>query len=75
MQALLAGISAAACGAIIAASILIRRDAIRDATQVVITLGALAALLAIRRYKPRRITPLAEPLVVAVAAVVGLARA
>ncbi len=43
-----------------------------DVTQLVIALGALAALLAIRRYKPRRVTAMAESLVVAVAAVVGL---
>ena len=73
VQAFVAGVSAAACGAIIAASILIGRDAIGDGTQVVIALAALSALVAIRRYRPRHITPLAEPLVVAVAGMVGLA--
>jgi chromate transporter len=72
VQAFVAGVSAAACGAIIAASVLIGRDAIRDPVQAVIFVAALAALLTIRRFKPRHLTSVAEPVLVVVAAIVGL---
>ena len=72
IRAFVAGVSAAAAGAIVAASVILGQQAIRDLTGVVIGLGALAALLAIRRWKPPVIERLAEPLVVAVAGVVGL---
>lgn len=73
VQAFVAGVSAAACGAILAVSVIIGRDAIRDATQATIALCALLALIAIRRFKPQHVTPVAEPLVIAVAAILGLA--
>ena len=72
VRAFVAGVSAAAAGAIVAASVILGQQAIRDLTGVVIGLAALAALLAIRRSKPPVIERLAEPLVVAVAGVVGL---
>ena len=72
VRAFVAGVSAAAAGAIVAASVILGQQAIRDATGVIIGLGALAALLAIRRWKPPVVERLAEPLVVAVAGVVGL---
>ena len=72
VRAFVAGVSAAAAGAIVAASVVLGQQAIRDATGVVIGLVALVALLAIRRWKPPVIDRLAEPLVVAVAGVVGL---
>ena len=72
VRAFVAGVSAAAAGAIVAASVILGQQAIRDLTGVAIGLAALAALLAIRRWKPPGIERLAEPLVVAVAGVVGL---
>ncbi len=72
VQAFVSGVSAAACGAIIAVSVIIARDAIRDLTQAAIGLASLSALIAIRRFKPPHVTPVAEPLVIAVAAIVGL---
>ena len=72
VRAFVAGVSAAAAGAIVAASVILGQQAIRDATGVLIGLAALAALLAIRRWKPPLIERLAEPLVVAVAGVLGL---
>ena len=72
VRAFVAGVSAAAAGAIVAASVILGQQAIRDVTGVVIGLATLAALLAIRRWKPPVIERLAEPLVVAVAGIVGL---
>jgi chromate transporter len=73
VRAFVAGVSAAAAGAIVAASVILGQQAIRDATGGVIGLAALAALLAIRRWKPPVIERLSEPLVVAIAGVVGIA--
>jgi chromate transporter len=72
IRAFVAGVSAAAAGAIVAASVILGQQAIRDVTGLVIGLVALVALLAIRRWKPPVIERLAEPLVVAVAGAVGL---
>ena len=72
IKAFVAGVSAAAAGAIVAASVILGQQAIRDVTGIVIGLATLGALLAIRRWKPPLIERLAEPLVVAVAGVVGL---
>lgn len=72
VRAFVAGVSAAAAGAIVAASVILGRQAIRDPPTVLIALTALVALLAIRRWKPRHLDRLAEPVVVAVAGIVGL---
>jgi len=72
VRAFVAGVSAAAAGAIVAASVILGQQAIRDFTGGVIALLALASLLAIRHWKPPIIDRLAEPLVVAVAGVAGL---
>lgn len=72
VRAFIAGVSAAAAGAIVAASIILGQGAIRDGATLAIGLGALAALLAIRRWRPRRIERVAEPLVVAAAGIAGL---
>jgi len=72
VQAFVAGVSAAAAGAIVAASVLIGRGAIRDAGTLVIGLASLGALVAIRRLGPRRVERLAEPLIVLVAGTAGV---
>jgi chromate transporter len=73
IRAFVAGVSAAAAGAIVAASVILGRQAIVDLPALMIALAALAVLLAIRHYKPPVIRTLAEPLVVLAAAIVGLA--
>jgi chromate transporter len=73
IRAFVAGVSAAAAGAIVAATILLGRQAIVDAAGVVIAVAALVALLAIRRWKPPLISRLAEPVIVVAAGAVGLA--
>jgi chromate transporter len=72
IRAFVAGVSAAAAGAIVAASVILGQQAIQDATGLVIALAALAALLVIRARRPPVIERLAEPLVVVVAGAVGL---
>ena len=72
IRAFIAGVGAAAAGAIVAASVVLGQQAIRDPTAVLIALLALAALLAIRRWKPAGVERLAEPLVVGVAGMAGL---
>ena len=72
VRAFIAGVSAAAAGAIVAASVILARSAIIDGPTVVIGLLALLALLAIRRFKLRKVQPIAEPLVVVVAGIAGL---
>ena len=70
--AFIVGVSAAATGAIIGAVVVLGRGALIDGFTVAIFLGALVALLAIRRWKPPVLTKLAEPAVVGVAALLGL---
>jgi len=73
VRAFVAGVSAAAAGAIVAATGILGQQAIRDLTGVAIAVAALLALLAIRRFRPPVITRLAEPFVVACAGAIGLA--
>lgn len=72
VRAFVAGVSAAAAGAIIAASVILGRGAIVDGATLAIGLLALIALVLIRRRRPPRIERLAEPLVVLGAALAGL---
>jgi len=72
VRAFVAGVSAAAAGAIVAASVILGRGAIRDLATLTIGLSALAALLVIRHWRPRHMERLAEPLVVFAAGVAGL---
>jgi len=72
VQAFIAGVSAAATGAIIGAVAVLGRRALFDGPTVVIGVASLIALLAIRRWKPPILTALAEPAVVLVAGVVGV---
>jgi chromate transporter len=65
LQGVIKGATAAAAGAIAGAAIVIGQDVIRDGWSVVIALMALAMLLQTRRR-------VSEPLLVAVAAVVGI---
>ncbi len=72
VRAFIVGVSAAATGAIIGAVVVLGRGALIDGVTVAICLMSLAALLAIRRWKPPGLTKLAEPAVVGVAALLGL---
>ncbi|HVA86130.1 MAG TPA: chromate efflux transporter [Candidatus Saccharimonadales bacterium] len=72
VRAFVAGVSAAAAGAIVAASVILGRGAIHDAATLGIGSAALLALVAIRRWRPRRIERVAELLIVAAAGVAGL---
>jgi chromate transporter len=72
VRAFVAGVSAAAAGAIVAVSVILGRQAIHDATTAVLCVLALTALLAIRRWKPPGLSRLGEPLVVMVAGLAGL---
>jgi chromate transporter len=72
LRAFVAGVSAAAAGAIVAASVILGRGAIHDGATLAIGLVALGALLLIRRRHPRHIERLAEPLVVLGAGIAGL---
>lgn len=72
VRAFIAGVSAAAVGAIVAASVILGQEAIRDGATLAIGLAALAVLLAIRHWRPRRIERIAEPLVVIGAGIAGL---
>lgn len=68
VRTFIAGVSAAAAGAIVAASVILGRSAIRDGPTFAIAVAALA----VPRRRRARIERLAEPLVVVVAGVVGL---
>jgi chromate transporter len=72
LRAFVAGVSAAAAGAIVAASVILGRGAISDGPTAAIGLAALLALLLIRRLRPRHIERLGEPLVVLGAGMAGL---
>ena len=72
VRAFVAGVSAAAAGAIVAATVILGRGAIQDGATLAIGLMALVALLLVRRRGPRRIGQLAEPLVVLAAGIAGL---
>jgi hypothetical protein len=72
VRAFVAGVSAAAAGAIVAASVILGRGAIHDGATLAIGLAALLALLLIRRWRPPHIERLAEPLVVLGAGIAGL---
>ena len=73
VRAFVAGVSAAAGGAIVASSVIVGRQAISDGPTAAIGVCALTALLAIRRRGPVRVRRIAEPLVVAAAGLAGLA--
>ena len=72
LRAFVAGVSAAAAGAIVAASVILGRGAIHDGATLAIGFAALLALILIRRWRPRHIERLAEPLVVLGAGIAGL---
>jgi chromate transporter len=72
IRAFIAGVSAAAAGAIVAASVILGQGAIRDATGIVIFVASLVGLLGIRQRGPARIARFAEPLVVGAAGIAGL---
>ncbi len=72
LRAFVAGVSAAAAGAIVAASVILGRGAIHDGATLAIGSAALLALLLIRRWRPAHIERLAEPVVVLVAGIAGL---
>lgn len=72
IRAFVAGVTAAATGAIGAASVILGQEAIRDWATVGIGLGALAILLLLGRRKVRYLSPYREPLVVALAGLAGL---
>jgi len=73
VRAFVAGVSAAAAGAITAASVILGRQAILDGPTLVISVVALLTLLAIRRYKPQGLRTIGEPVVVLAAGLFGLA--
>lgn len=72
VRGFVAGVSAAAAGAIVGASVILGQQAIRDATTALIAVAALAALLGLRRTRLPVIAGLPEPFVVAAAGVAGL---
>ncbi|HEY8870792.1 MAG TPA: chromate efflux transporter [Candidatus Limnocylindrales bacterium] len=72
VRAFVAGVSAAAAGAIVAASVILGQGAIRDAATAVIGVAALLAIVAVRRWRPPRLERLVEPLVVVVAGIAGV---
>ena len=73
VRAFIVGVSAAATGAIAAAVVILGRGALFDPATFLIAFAALAALVAIRHWKPPVLTRLAEPAIVGVAALIGLA--
>lgn len=73
VRAFIVGVSAAATGAIAAAVVILGRGAIIDAFTAIMFLAALVGLVAIRRWKPRYVTRMAEPIIVGIAAMIGLA--
>jgi chromate transporter len=73
VSAFIVGVSAAATGAIAASVVILGRGAIVDPATELIAVTALVTLVAIRRWKPRRLVRAAEPMIVVVAGVLGLA--
>ncbi len=73
VRAFIVGVSAAATGAIMGAVVVLGRGALVDAPTVAIALLALVSLILIRRWKPPVLSALAEPAVVLVAGLAGLA--
>jgi chromate transporter len=71
VRAFIAGVSAAATGAIVAAVFILGAEAITDFATLAIALVALVSLVAIRRASPR-LARVSELLVVAAAGVAGL---
>jgi len=72
VKAFIVGVSAAATGAIAGSVVVLGRDAIIDPATAVIAIVALASLVALRRWKVRGLSRVAEPTIVAVAAIIGL---
>jgi chromate transporter len=72
LRAFVAGVSAAAAGAIVAATVILGRGAINDRPTAAIGLAGLLVLLLIRRWRPAHVERLAEPVVVLGAGIAGL---
>jgi chromate transporter len=72
VRGFVAGVSAAAAGAILGALVLLGQQAVRDLTTVVIAVSALVALLLLRRGRVPVISRLPEPFVVAAAGIAGV---
>jgi len=72
LRAFVTGVSAAAAGAIVAASVVLGRGAIHDGATLAIAMLALGALILVRRRRPRHIERLAEPVLVLGAGIAGL---
>jgi chromate transporter len=72
VSAFIVGVSAAATGAIAASVDILGRGAIFDFATTLIAIAALVALVALRRWRLPVLSRVAEPAIVAVAAIVGL---